>query len=181
MQLLTAARADELVRLKAIDIDTAGDVWSAELAEHKTAHHGRTRTIYFGPRAQRILTLFMRPTRPLDTPLFSPREANAEGKRRHAGGARRPHQKANARKTHRTVGEHYTTASYRRAIHRACKTAGVEQWGPHRLRHSAATALRREFGVELARLVLGHAHLNVTEIYAEADREKIVDAIRKIG
>lgn len=42
-------------------------------------------------------------------------------------------------------------------------------WGPNRLRHSAATRLRREEGLEAARVCLGHARAAVTEIYAEAD------------
>ena len=32
----------------------------------------------------------------------------------------------------------------------ACDAAGVPRWHPHRLRHSAATELRKEFGIEAA-------------------------------
>jgi site-specific recombinase XerD len=44
------------------------------------------------------------------------------------------------------------------------------RWHPHQLRHNAATNLRREHGVELARIILGHANVLATQIYAEADR-----------
>jgi integrase len=49
------------------------------------------------------------------------------------------------------------------------------------LRHAAATRLRREFGLDVARVVLGHSSPVVTEIYAEADREKAAAVMRKIG
>jgi integrase len=54
-------------------------------------------------------------------------------------------------------------------------------WHPHQLRHNAATRLRKEFGVELARIVLGHATAFTTEIYAEADRAQAMEVIGKIG
>ena len=59
LQLFTGARAGELVRLRPVDFDTTGKVWTAELREHKTAHHGRVRTIYFGPRAQAVVREFL--------------------------------------------------------------------------------------------------------------------------
>jgi len=43
----------------------------------------------------------------------------------------------------------------------------AHQWHPHQLRHSAATDIRKRFGIEAAQHILGHATLNVTEIYAE--------------
>ncbi|HEX8916620.1 MAG TPA: site-specific integrase [Humisphaera sp.] len=41
------------------------------------------------------------------------------------------------------------------------------RWHPHQLRHSAATRLRREYGLEAAQVILGHRTLSVTEVYAE--------------
>jgi integrase len=54
-------------------------------------------------------------------------------------------------------------------------------WHPHQLRHSAATRLRKLFGAELARIVLGHSSLAVTEIYAERDLALAMDAAAKVG
>lgn len=48
----------------------------------------------------------------------------------------------------------------------------LPNWHPHQLRHSAATRLRKEHGLEAARVVLGHAGAAVTELYAEIDHEK---------
>jgi integrase len=54
-------------------------------------------------------------------------------------------------------------------------------WHPHQLRHNALTNLRREYGVELARIVLGHKTAFTTEIYAEVDRAQAMEVISKIG
>jgi integrase len=54
-------------------------------------------------------------------------------------------------------------------------------WHPHQLRHNAATNLRREHGVELARIILGHATAFTTEIYAEVDRREAIEIIARIG
>jgi len=81
----------------------------------------------------------------------------------------------------RTVGKQYDTASYRRAIHRACDKADTERWSPNRLRHSAATEIRRRFGLEAAQVTLGHAAADVTQVYAERDYQKAADVMREIG
>ncbi len=179
LQLLTAARPGELLKLRPIDLDTTGSVWTATLKEHKTQYKGRDRTLYFGPKAQAILKEFMA-DRPLDAHLFSPREAEQE---RHgkATGHRRANQRPNPRETRRTVGEHYTTASYRQAVERACKKAGIPVWTPHRLRHNAATQIRKEFGLEAAQLLLGHARADVTQMYAESDQSKALLIVQQIG
>lgn len=53
---------------------------------------------------------------------------------------------------------------------------------PYQLRHSAATYLRRAFGLEAAQLVLGHASAAITDaVYAERDDAKVVEIMRKIG
>jgi integrase len=62
---------------------------------------------------------------------------------------------------------------------RAWKTA--HHWHPHQLRHSAATRLRKEFGIEAARVVLGHRSASVTEIYAEMDSAKAADIMSRVG
>jgi len=78
-------------------------------------------------------------------------------------------------------GDHYSDDSYRRAITRACAKAGVEPWTPHRLRHSAATQVRREFGLDSAQSMLGHRNAAITELYAELDVAKASEVAAKIG
>lgn len=55
LQLSTGARSGELVALTVESIDTTGPVWRAQIVEHKTAHRGKERWLYFGPRAQAVL------------------------------------------------------------------------------------------------------------------------------
>jgi integrase len=54
-------------------------------------------------------------------------------------------------------------------------------WSPNQLRHSAATELRRRFGLEAAQVVLGHSSADVTQIYAERDMAKAAAVIREVG
>jgi site-specific recombinase XerD len=54
-------------------------------------------------------------------------------------------------------------------------------WSPNQLRHTMATDVRRQFGLEHAATVLGHSELTVTQVYAEADRLKAIDITRQIG
>lgn len=179
LQLLTGARPGELVGLRAADIDRSAKVWSVRLAKHKTAHRGKIRTLYFGPQAQAVLKPFIL-KRTEEEYLFSPKDY-LEEKVATAGNHRRPDQQDNLRKTDRVVGDYYTVSAYRRAISRACQVAGIEHWHPHQLRHTAATEMRKHYGVEAARAALGHAHVNATEIYAEVDAEIARRVAREMG
>jgi len=49
------------------------------------------------------------------------------------------------------------------------------------VRHNAATELRKEFGIEPARLILGHRSAAITEVYAEKDEQQGIDAIVRVG
>lgn len=58
----------------------------------------------------------------------------------------------------------------------------AHRFHPHQLRHNAATELRKAFGLEAAQLTLGHASAQITDaIYAERDRAKVIEIMRKIG
>ena len=56
-----------------------------------------------------------------------------------------------------------------------------QHWHPHQLRHNAATFLRKEFGLETARIILGHRSAAITEVYAELDQQKALEAIVRVG
>ena len=55
MQRLTGARSGELLALTMGAIRREGAVWTAELSDHKTRHHGQSRTLHFGPQSHLIL------------------------------------------------------------------------------------------------------------------------------
>lgn len=142
LQLLTGARPGEIVNLKVDMIDRTVDPWRVELTDHKTAHRGHKRVLFFGEQAQAVLKPFILAAGKTGYLFTTSRE-----------------------------GRPYTVAAYRRAIDRGCDKAGITHWHPHQLRHTAATELRKQYGVEVARAVLGHAHLAATEIYAEVDQQ----------
>jgi integrase len=114
------------------------------------------------------------------------------------------------RKPRRTAGACYTTLTYGRAITRACEVSfgmpahlrnipsGKESekvelrrqaaawrakhcWNANQLRHSVATTVRREFGLEAAQCVLGHSRADITQVYAERDMERAAGVMGKIG
>jgi integrase len=56
------------------------------------------------------------------------------------------------------------------------------RWHPHQLRHTAATLIRREFGLEAAQVALGHSSALITDaVYAERDMAKVEEVMLKIG
>ncbi|MDZ4688166.1 MAG: site-specific integrase [Planctomycetaceae bacterium] len=57
--LMTGARPGELIGLTTGDIDRTGEIWRADLAHHKTAHKGKSRTLFFNPTAQLILQKYL--------------------------------------------------------------------------------------------------------------------------
>lgn len=57
----------------------------------------------------------------------------------------------------------------------------AQRWSPNQLRHTAATLVRKQFGLEAAQVVLGHAAADVTQVYAERDADKAREVVRQIG
>lgn len=186
LQRLTGARAGELVKLRPMDLDTTGPVWTYAPAEHKTQHHGRQRVICIGSHGQAVIEPFLA-GRAVDAFLFSPTEAEAERRAALHGTRETPLSHGNRpgtnrkRSPKRKPGDCYTVTSYRRGIERGCKLAKVPAWSPHRLRHTAATEIRKVFGLEAAQIMLGHAKVDVTQLYAEINRAKAVEVAAKIG
>lgn len=88
-------------------------------------------------------------------------------------------------------GDHYTPDSYRRAIQRGCEQAikaakeknapAPAMWHPHQLRHTAATRIRKEQGLEAAQVWLGHSNADITQVYAEVDHARALEIAAKLG
>jgi integrase len=174
--------------------------------KHKTAHQGRGRAIPVGPQGQKVLKPWLRLR--LEEYLFQPAESRRDWyaeRRASRTSPLTPSQCARRPKAApaRAPGKHYTRHSYARAVARACLKADAEarrqaveagmpaaeaagrvfvpHWHPHQLRHSCATKLRREFGLDAARTVLGHQSPAVTALYAEADMAKATEVMGKRG
>lgn len=165
LQLASGMRPGEAVPMRPCDLDRSRAVWLYTPASHKTEHHGKVRPIWLGPRARLVLGPLLEVCGPGDY-LFPPRPTG-----------RWP--AARARKKGRA--EHVSVICYRNAIHRACDRAGVPRWHPNQLRHVAATAIRAAYGLEAARVVLGHSSAVVSEVYAERDQAKAAEIAEKLG
>lgn len=210
LQRLTGMRPGEVVIMRTGDLDTSGQVWEYRPAHHKTEHHGRGRVVYLGPQAQAVLAPFLKADlaafvfSPLEVGVERSR------RRRTARiTPLTPSQLGRRRKDcpKRTPGQRYTTSSYARAIAYACDAAFPHpefarvwqsrltpgqrerlrqwrkdhRWSPNQLRHNAATNLRKRFGIEAARVVLGHSSTDVTEIYAERDLSRAAEIMGQVG
>lgn len=179
-QLATAARPNEALSLRLCDIDRTGDVWIYTPDSHKTQHHGKSRIIFCGPKAQAVIAEFTTIADP-EAYLFA--VPGSEGKKA------------------------YRRDNYGLAIRRACERAfnmpkelrrlkrdSPEElkrqakewrekhvWTPNQLRHTAATEIRKSSDVETAKTILGHSELRTTEIYAERELTRAAEIIGKIG
>lgn len=161
VQLLTGMRCGELLIMRPCDVDRSADAWTYRPREHKTEHFGQRRVIVLGPRARDLVRPWLDaggenpwlfPTLAAERPLWTNR-----------------------------AGRPWNPGTYRQAIVRAAQRAVVPAWTPLQLRHTAATRLRKLCGLEAARAVLGHSKATTTEIYAELDQEKAIDAMQLLG
>ena len=75
-QQLVGCRPGELVTITPAMVNRSSEVWTITLAKHKTAYRGKQRTIYVGPKAQKILTKYL--LRAEDAACFSPVESEKE-------------------------------------------------------------------------------------------------------
>lgn len=198
LQLLTGMRPGELVIMRPCDIDRSGDIWHYIPEKHKTDYRGAERIISIGPRGQELLLPFM--LRPKDVFCFSPAESERMRKAKLSEMRKTPLSCGNTvgskrkKEPEKFAGDKYDRNSYRRAITYAITKARKEiraaggkpdkelpYWTPYRLRHTAATKVRKEFGYESAGAALGHTKMSATAIYAERNQGLADEAARRFG
>jgi integrase len=191
LQRLTGARPGEVCNLKPSMVKRIGDVWQIELVEHKTAHHGKTRTIFAGPKSQAVLAKYL--MRDSQAYCFSPIEAVEWQRRQKTEKRITPPSCGNKpgsnrkKKPKRVPSDHYDARSYAKAVKYACEQcyptpeglSGRDRllwrksnwFAPNQLRHNRATEIRAEMGLEAASAVLGHSSQQITLTYAEKNQE----------
>jgi integrase len=184
IQFLTGARGGEIWRMTTGQIDRTSEPWVYKPAQHKTAEIGKDRAIPLGPRAREVIKPFLKadPGKPLFSPIDA-REAQYAKRRQERVTPMTPSQRARKRKANpkRPPRPLYDKNSYKQAIARACVRAGIPVFKPHQIRHYYATMVRREFGPEIAQVMLGHERIDTTERYAEKNLEIARDIAAKIG
>jgi integrase len=185
LQRLTGMRSGEVTAMRACDIDMTGGVWIYRPSSHKNYWRGHERQVYLGPKAQSIVRQFLKPN--MEAFLFTAADAVEYKLAERYRNRKTPASSGNTRGTNRRArprkqaGDRYEVAAYRRAIAYGINKAKVPHWHPHQLRHNHGTTVRREFGLEIARILLGHKSAAVSELYAEADQQKAVEIALKIG
>jgi integrase len=168
VQVLTGCRVGEIVVMRGVDLRPGEPNWTYIPPWHKNQWRGQSRHIFLGPKAQEIVKPFLGADP--QAFLFNPQEVVAELRRRRKGG--RPP---------RITANRYDRRTYRQAIIRACRKAGIEPWSPLQLRHAAATKIRESFGLEAAQVILGHSRVDSTQLYAEKNMNRASEIIAEIG
>ena len=156
---LTGMRPGEARLMRERDLDRTPSIWIYRPSSHKTDYRNRIREIPIGPRGQAVLEEYLSedPNQFLFRPADAPR---SKGRRRR---------------------DCYTKDALCVAIRRAARRAGVRPFGPHRIRHTYGTEIRRRFGLDASRTMLGHGDTRVTEIYAERDGRLAREIAQAIG
>jgi integrase len=120
-----------------------------------------------------------------DAPVFSPAREREERFRRwrSARKSKVPPSQQNRRKAKpaRVPSAEYHPHALTDSVARACKKAGIDRWHPNQLRHTFATQVRKQHGLEAAQVLLGHARADVTQVYAERNEALAVAVAAKIG
>jgi len=146
LQRLTAIRPGEVRMLRKRMVRQTEEGWVLDFERsHKMAYKGKSRVVPIGEPTLVLLREWMdRATddQHLFRPEFAPKSVNRK---------RLPA---------------YTSSAYTLAVKYACLKAKVPLFGPNRVRHLAATEIRRRYGLEAAQAVLGHSHYSTTERYA---------------
>ena len=161
-----------------------GEGIDAKLNDAATVEQIKTVTDEINTKLEGMKADFGRRQLPIDG------EAKRHGEMREQRKTRVQPSQRNRRKPRpkRQPADHYTKQSYSRAVRRSIDKAnkgGVEpqlpHWHPNQLRHSAATEIRRAYGLEAAQVVLGHSKADITQVYAERDFALAADVMRRIG
>lgn len=166
---LTGMRPCELCALKWSLIDTSRTPWVYRVPPEVNKNEwrgelGQPRVVCIGPKARAIL---LRHKDGGDVP-FSPVRAMAEHIEAVRAARKTPvySERKGAPHVPRVLGERWTTDAYTKTIAAACRRAGIEPWGANRLRHAFGTDVRRMYGLDAAKAVLGHTDGGcVTDVY----------------
>lgn len=181
LQLLTGMRSSELCNMKPGLINRTGEIWFYYPDRYKGDHIDgyEEKIIPLGPKAQAILAPYL--LRPDNSYCFTPKEAHKQ----RTGNKGCSKAVKYDRLTYRRAVQ-YAIAQANKSIQAECQTDDEYQvkkikWTPHQLRHNRGTIIRKKMGLEASKAALGHRHLNSTEIYAEQDFQKAIEAARRFG
>jgi integrase/recombinase XerD len=156
----TAARAGEILGLRAVDVD-----WGEQTIQVRRKGSGAAQWLPASPEAFVWLRLWV-------AELGEP-----SGEDRIWQTLRRRCGEAGAGAPRRAV----LTYDALRAVLRRANTALGTNWTLHDLRHTCALRLLRGTGVSVrdVQVILGHAHLSTTQIYLELDDTEVIARVHR--
>lgn len=197
-EMLVRGGVVDLPKVGLINLDELpGEPWAYCPDKHKLAHKGKVSVILLGPEARAILDPFL-VGRPADAPLFSPADAvqfmRAKAKAERAAWneqvrakqvelgvkaaaaagwtMRFQNRKKAVENPKRRPGGRYTRTSYRNAVIRACKAAGVPAFTPYRLRNTALQLAELATDLDGAAALAGHSSVVVTKRYTKRNIQR---------
>jgi integrase len=182
-------RAEDVVIMRGCDLTMRGEIWEYRPASHKNQWREESspihrRIVCLGRRCQEIIRPFLQSD--LQVYLFTPRAAQEEHRRQRAARRKtrrtpselRRQQKA---KPERVPGDRYSVNTFQQAVRRACRKVGIPAWTVLQVRHTRATEVREQYGVEGAQASLGNARVETAQIYAERNEGLARKIAREIG
>lgn len=170
LMLLTGCRPGEILSLSSGMIDRSDGIWRADLEQHKTAHKGKSRTLFFNKSAQLILRKYLQADPAAR--IFSLRGdtfSNAIKSACEIAYGMPAHLRKPGREL--TAQQKADAKTWRRK----------HVWTPHWLRHTVATRLADEVGTEAAQRLLGHATTAMTLHYSRTAEKQAIEAAKRLG
>lgn len=175
--MYTGMRPGEACGLSVDALDTTCNPWVYRPKHHKTAWKGCKREIFLGPKAQMLLAASVCKA--------------AAAKTQNALGATSAGCIATAipnaiGKTTTTIfltqrDAPWKTTSLYMSVFNACRRHGLPHWHPNQIRHTVATMLRKECGLDSAQAVLGHSKIETTQHYAVRQNQLASEAAIRYG
>lgn len=165
---LTGMRPCEMCALRWSLIDRTRTPWVYRVPPEANKNEwrgelGMPRVVCIGPRARAILERHADGDYP-----FSPQRSMAEHIEAQRAARKTPiyGKRKDAPHVPRVLGDRWTTSAYTKTIAAACRRAGIDPWGANRLRHAFGTEVRRAYGLDAAKAVLGHTDGGcITDVY----------------
>lgn len=147
---LLGGRPQDLVSMRAGDIDRTESPWRYLVDGHKNEHRNQELVYWIGPKAQAILAPLLQGKSAIEPVFVYPTEKGRE-----------------LQPIKRGV--------YTIRVREACAKANVKVWTPHQLRHSRATEVMRIFeSNEAAAAAIGDSPEVTRSVYVDP-----LDAVRK--
>ncbi len=191
---LTAMRPYEVCEMRPYDIlRDDPECWiyipgrdQTPVGQHKTTRYEQVKVIPLTVAAQRILAPRIKDFDSKEH-VFSPAEAVQDFLASKAAKRKTPLNCGNRPGTNRRrhpmiqPGKKYTSDSLCDACKRGCKRAKVEPFVPYDLRRATATGVRAILGKEAAKVLLGHARTDTTDIYLLEEVQEAIKVAKQLA